>query len=333
MSGSRRALVTGAPGWLGTRLVEQLVLRGFAVRCLVHPDAENAVADAEIVRGDLRDTRSLAGITDGIDVVFHAAGLIHPPPLSLRGLFDVNTAGTKNLLAEGVRSGVRRFVYVSSNSAAGCNVSRDTLLNEYSRERPYMAYGRSKLEAEQYVNDVFVRGLLETVIVRPCWFYGPGQPQRQTRLMNMIIVGKAPLFGDGLNLRSMTEVDSLCDALIRCATETRAAGELYWIADERPYTTRHVYETIARLLDVELRTSSFPKVASDLSAFGDRVLQALHVYQMEIHVAGEMYKDIACSVTKAKKDLGWEPPTDLTGGMARSIAWARERGLLAEARG
>lgn len=329
-----KALVTGSPGWLGSRLVAELLRRDVEVRCVVHPAADTAGLEAmgaDVRRADLRDRASLQGAAAGIDTVFHVAGLIHPPMFGLRQLREVNTEGTAALLDEAVRAGARRFVHVSSNSAVGCNRDRAVPMNEYTVERPYLAYGRSKLAAEQLVNEAFVRERVETTIIRPCWFYGPGQPERQTRLMKMIIAGKAPMFGDGLNLRSMTEVDSLCDALIRAGSEPMAAGETYWIADERPYTTLHVYRTLAELLGVELRTSTFPRVASDLSAMGDTVLQALGLYQMELHVAGEMYKDIACIVAKARKDLGWEAPTDLRAGMARSIEWAREHGLLAQA--
>lgn len=325
-----KALVTGAPGWLGTRLVEGLRQLGFEVRCLVLPgvDATTLEATAEVVRGDLGDPASLHGVAQGCDVVFHAGGIIHPPALNVSRLRRVNFGGTQAVLAEAVRSGASRFMFVSSNSAVGCNRSRDVLMNEYTLERPYMSYGKSKFDAEQAVNEAFVTGLIDTTIVRPCWFYGPGQPERQTRLMNMIIAGKVPMFGDGLNLRSMTNVDSLCDALIKASSSSAAVGECYWIADEHPYTTLHVYQTIAELLGVELRTSNLPAAASGMSAMGDRVLQALGVYQMEIHVAGEMYKDIACRVSKAQKDLGWTPPGDLREGMSLSVEWARERGLL-----
>ncbi|MBA4371159.1 MAG: hypothetical protein C0418_06255 [Coriobacteriaceae bacterium] len=271
---------------------------------------------------------SLVAATAGVDAVFHAAGIIHTGMFGIGELRRINTQGTENLLDASVRSGVRRFVYVSSNSAVGCNRRRDVLMNEYTPPRPYMRYGASKSLAERAVNEAWVRGRIETTILRPCWYYGPGQPERQTRLMKMIMLGKAPLFGDGANLRSMTYVDSLCSAMLSAAEAPIARGETYWIADERPYSTLEIYRTLAAALGVELETSSYPAFASAGAALVDGALQGVGLYQMEIHVAGEMYKDIACSVAKAEKDLGWVPPGSLEDGMRASVAWAREAGLL-----
>ncbi|MFA5843282.1 MAG: NAD-dependent epimerase/dehydratase family protein [Coriobacteriia bacterium] len=326
-----KVLVTGAPGWLGIRLVQTLAREGIETRCLVLAGSDTSVltdAGAEVVEGDVLLPGTLAGAVDGVDTVFHAAGIIHTGMFSLGNLDRVNAGGTQNLLEAAVRAGVRRFVYVSSNSAAGCNRRRDVLMNEYTPPRPYMRYGWSKSLAERAVNEAWVREAIETTILRPCWYYGPGQPERQTRLMKMITLGKAPLFGDGANLRSMTFVDSLCDALVLAAETDVARGETYWIADERPYSTLEIYRTLADILGVELRTSTYPAFASAGAALVDGVLQRVGLYQMEIHVAGEMYKDIACSVAKAKKDLGWRSPTDLRDGMAESVEWARDAGLL-----
>src|SRR5262245_1685483 len=125
------AVVTGAPGWLGTALVEALT-RGATfpalkteprkVRCVVQLGVDVSPVErlgAEIVRADLRDRRALTGACDGASAVFHAAGIIHPR--RVQDLYDINVGGTKNLLEEAVGARVRRFVLVSSNSPAGLN--------------------------------------------------------------------------------------------------------------------------------------------------------------------------------------------------------------------
>lgn len=326
-----RCLVTGAPGWLGDRLAALLASKGAEVRCLVLPSADDTALrtlGAQVVRGDVTDAGSLRDAARGCDVVYHAAGLIHPRTFSIGDLDRVNAGGTRNVLAEAVSSGARRFVYVSSNSAAGNSPRRGELMTEETPERPYLAYGRSKRAAELAIGEAQAAGRIESVIVRPCWFYGPGQPERQTRLMRMVREGKAPMFGKGTNLRSMTYVDSLCEALVLASASEGANGRTYWVADARPYTTREIYETIARVVGVELETTNLPGIASDLSAAGDAFLQALGLYQMELHVAGEMDKDIACDPSRAREELGWQPPTDLESGMRRSYEWAVERGLL-----
>lgn len=325
------SLVTGAPGWLGNQLVRKLVEDGREVRCLVLPDADASELRSlgvEVVNGDVTQPDTLRGAARGCDVVYHAAGIVHPGTFTIGDLHRVNVGGTANVLREAVASRVRRFVFVSSNSAAGVNRRRGELMDETTPERPYLRYGASKRAAEELVRAAYDRGEIETSVIRPCWYYGPGQPERQTRLMRMVREGKAPMFGDGSNLRSMTYVESLCEALMIAAASGAAAGRTYWIADERPYTTREIYEAIAEIVGVELRTANLPGPASSVAAFGDAVLQAVGLYQMEVHVAGEMNKDIACSVERAKAELGYRPPTDLREGMRVSYEWAVARGLL-----
>jgi nucleoside-diphosphate-sugar epimerase len=326
-----KALVTGAPGWLGTRFVEILAEKNRDIRCLVLPGIDASYLQklgAEIVPGNISKPESLEGVADGVETVFHIVGIVHTRFFRVRDFFKINTAGTENMLECAIRAGVKRFIYVSSNSPAGCNYRRDVLMNEYIPPRPYMTYGKSKARSERAVNEAFIKGELETVILRPCWFYGPGQPARQTRLMTMIKNGNVPLFGDGSNLRSMTYIDSLCDALILAGEKEAAKGETYWIADEKPYTTLEIYQTIAELLGVKLKTINIPGFVSDMATMVDWTLQKLHMYQTETHVVGELNKNIACSIEKAKKDLGYEPKIDLREGMKRSIEWAKERGLL-----
>jgi nucleoside-diphosphate-sugar epimerase len=131
---------------------------------------------------------------------------------------------------------VRRFVHVSSNSPIGVNASPSEVFDENAPYAPYMHYGRSKMLAEQAVK---AAGDLETVIIRPPWFYGPNQPARQTTFFTMIRTGKVPLVGSGENRRSMAYVDNICQGLLLCESVPAARGQTYWIADRRPSETSH----------------------------------------------------------------------------------------------
>jgi nucleoside-diphosphate-sugar epimerase len=139
------------------------------------------------------------------------------------------------------------------------------------------------------------------------------------------------MFGDGANLRSMTYIPKLVEALQLVMEESSTAkGETYWIADETPYTTNHIYETIARLLGVADGYSPrrVPKPASQVLEVADKLFAKLGVYEKNVHVGGEMSRTIACDVTKATEELGYEPATGLEPGMRESIEWAREHGGL-----
>ncbi len=344
---ARIALVTGAPGWLGSRLVEALLgrvqdaavgERWDRVRALVLPGVDAgrlAGLDPrlELVTGDLRRPESLRPFMQGCEdaVVFHCAGLIHPKRIA--ELYDLNHLGTEKVLAAAIQAKARRLVYVSSNSVAGMNARRDVWFDETTADRPYMHYGRSKLLAEAAVRAAAFACDLETVVVRPPWYYGPYQPARQTTFFTMIRTGKAPIIGGGDNLRSMAYVDNLCQGLLLCADHAAARNRTFWIADRRPYPMHEIVDTVERLMRDEFGIRChggrlrLPAVATQVAYWADRALQTAGLYHQKVHVLSEMDKDIACTTASAERELGYAPQVDLQEGMRRSLRWLRDSGI------
>ncbi len=342
-------LITGAAGWLGRNLVRSLT-RGLpdcdlppqpqlTIRCLVLPGQDAAELDElsekiEIVEGDVRSPEDCGRFCQGAAgaVLLHTAAVIHPN--RVRDFYRINVSGTQNLLDAAVGARIRRAVVVSSNSPCGCNPHPDHLFDESSAYHPYMNYGRSKMQMEQIVRSFQDTGDIETVIVRAPWFYGPRQPARQTLFFKMIRDGKMPVVGSGNHRRSMAYIDNLCQGILLAAAAEPANGKMYWIADERPYTMNEIVDTVERLLETEFgqtcahRRLRLPAVAGGVAFAIDAMLQRLGRYHQKIHVLSEMNKTIACSVAKAKRELGYAPTVALEEGMTRSIRWCFERGLL-----
>jgi nucleoside-diphosphate-sugar epimerase len=239
--------------------------------------------------------------------------------------------GTVNLLDAAIPAGLDRAVIVSSNSPCGCNPHPDHLFDENSPYHPYMNYGRSKMLMELAV--VERRNKIDSVIIRAPWFYGPNQPPRQTLFFQMVRDGKAPIVGNGKNLRSMSYLGNLCQGLLLAATVEKAAGQIYWIADRRPYSMNEIIDTIERLLETEFgqtcahKRMRLPGIASEIAFAADATLQTLGLYQQKIHVLSEMNKTIACSVNRAEKELGYRPTIELEEGMRRSLAWCVAQGI------
>jgi len=342
-------LVTGAGGWLGSRLVESLArglpdderfsspAPGLRIKAFLLPGEDAArlrkqAPQVEIVTGDVSNpadcARLCAEAAQGLLV--HTAGVIHPH--RARDFTNVNLEGTKNVLDAAIKANVRRAVVVSSNSPIGCNPTREHRFDENSPYNPYMGYGRSKMEMELAVKSVQESGRLETVIIRPPWFYGPNQPPRQGLFFRMIRDGKAPVVGDGNNVRSMAYIDNLCQGLLLASTVDRANGQIYWIADRRAYTMNEIIDTIERLLEDEFHVPCahkrlrLPSLASTIAMVVDQAMQTTGLYNQKIHVLGEMNKNIACSVRKAEEELGYKPTIELKEGMRRSLAWMKEVG-------
>jgi nucleoside-diphosphate-sugar epimerase len=284
------------------------------------------------VEGDVRDPAAVGRLFEGAAgaTVFHLAGLIHPK--KPRDLLEVNTEGTRHLIAAASAAGARRIIGTSSNSPAGVSRDPSTVFDESTPPKPYMTYGLSKKLMEDDLNGAHRSGAIETVILRPCWFYGPEQPPRQSRFFQMIRKGKAPIVGDGECRRSMSYVDNTSLGLLLAAAKAEAAGETYWIADERPYTMNEIVDTVEELLenefdmDVEHDRMRLPSIASELALAVDFTLQRAGLYNQEVHVLSEMNKTIACSVAKARDQLGYRPSVDLREGMRRSISWCLSNG-------
>jgi nucleoside-diphosphate-sugar epimerase len=343
------AIVTGFPGWLGNRFMHFLheahpdfpddlqQPRFGRVRALVLPgtpvgEIEAKYPDLELVEGDVRDPGAVGRLFSGAEgaTVFHLAGIIHPG--KIKDLFAINTEGTRHVLAAASAAGARRIVATSSNSPAGAARDTSVVFDESSPYKPYMAYGRSKKLMEDDLNAAQAAGAVETVILRPCWFYGPEQPPRQSEFFRMIKGGKAPILGDGESRRSMSYVDNTSLGLLLAAATDRAAGETYWIADERPYSMNEIVDTVEDVLekdfgmDVAHDRMRLPSVASEVALGVDAVLQRAGLYQQKIHVLSEMNKTIACSTAKAREELGYRPSVELREGMRRSIQWCLENG-------
>ncbi|MGH9118523.1 MAG: NAD-dependent epimerase/dehydratase family protein [Acidimicrobiales bacterium] len=333
------AIVTGAAGWLGQNLVRALAPERNHVRALVFDDAdaplvELAGANVDVVVGDVRDPTVVDRLFDGDAgmgaTVFHTAAVIHPAG-RVRALFDVNVGGTQLVLDRARRANANRFVHVSSNSPFGVNRRPTDRFTEASPPDPYLAYGRSKLEAETLVRRAGRRGDLETVIIRSPWFYGPFQPERQTRWFRAVRRGRFPLVGDGRNRRSMVYTGHLVHGLLRAEAEAAAAGRAYWIADPEPYEMRTVLATVRTALAAEgLAVSGgqprLPRIAARMAQMTDAKAQALGRYVQPVHVLGDLVETIACDVSRARIELGYAPGVTLYDGMRASIRWCLERG-------
>jgi nucleoside-diphosphate-sugar epimerase len=286
----------------------------------------------ETVVGDVRDPATVDRLFDAVGPanVFNAAGVIHPEGRT-RELFDVNVGGTQLVLDRARRTGVPRFVHVSSNSPFGANPTPHDRFTEDSPYNPYLAYGQSKMEAEQLVQRSHDRGDVKTVIVRAPWFYGPFQPARQTRFFSAVRRGMFPIPGPGKNRRSLAYTGNLVRGLLRAEVASAAPGQSYWVADAEPYELRDVIQGVRDALEAEgLRVSPrqprLPVGAGLLAAALDGFAQGRGRYVQALHVLGELKDTIACDISRARAELGYRPTTTLVDGMRASIRWCLERG-------
>jgi nucleoside-diphosphate-sugar epimerase len=340
-------IVTGANGWLGRRVVRALtqghaemgeVGRGAKlVRIFLAPKEDGsdlAALGAQAMTGDVRDAASVRALMSGAEgaTVIHLAGVIHPRT-GTREFIDVNVDGTRNVVEAAAAAHVKRVIVMSSNSPIGVSRNPAEVFDEDSPYKPYMGYGRSKRAMEEWLRHrMSAPGMPEITIVRAPWFYGPEQPARQTRFFTMIKLGRFPLMDRGQNRRSMGYVDSLAYGILLTAAAPAAAGRIYWLADRRPYPMSEIVDTVRSVLHndfgfaVRPKTVNAPGLIADLARGADWTLQAAGKYNQQIHVLSEMNLTIACSIERAKRELGYQPLVELREGMRRSVAWVLDHG-------
>jgi nucleoside-diphosphate-sugar epimerase len=342
---SATTIVTGASGWLGRALIRSFtdsaspLHRVGTVRALIADETEREVLDSslsaagkvQVFVGDISDPGTadtlLRGARDAS--VIHTAAVIHPKRAA--DFQRVNVDGTSHLLDAAVAERVRRVVYVSSNSPFGFNADAHDRFRADEPFAPFMGYGRSKMEAELLVRSAEERGI-DAVIVRPPWFYGPWQPERQTSFFRMVRRGRFPLLGNGLNARSMVYIDNLVDGVDAADRVQAASGGAFWIADARAYTMNEVIASVRAALTMcgvpPLGSQRrFPKLLGSVARLADCRIQASGRYVQEAHVLGEMDLTIACDISRSREVLGYEPKVALLEGMIRSIEWCLARNI------
>jgi dihydroflavonol-4-reductase len=327
---ARNVLVTGATGFVGGNLVEALLRKRYSVTCLVRNSSSTRSLQKQNVRlvvGELNDPASLRIAAQGIQAVYHVAGLIKAA--KREQYFRVNQLGTRLLLevlAE-TNPGLSRFVHISSLAAAGPSQGEHGLTEE-DKTNPVSWYGESKLKSEEEV--LRFSKVFPTTILRPSAVYGP---QDRETLLIFRMIKQGCLFTPGRFIRrfSLIHVNDLTDACIKAGEGNSPSGEAYFISRPEIYTWEDVGRTIAHKLGKRYRQIAFPKwVAVTIGLAGDLWAAAtgLPATLNSQKVKELLQPSWVCNPSKAQAVLGFCPAIDLERGMNETVRWYLSQGWL-----
>jgi UDP-glucose 4-epimerase len=307
---SKRCLVTGGCGFIGSHLVEMLVAYGYDVRVadLRSPmdTASSAIPGVQYHQGDLGNLLNSDNLLEGVNTVFHLAWRFFPGFANRDVVADiqVNLVCLARLLQRCIENGVRRIIFFSTAAVYGpVGVS---VIRETHPTHPISAYGIAKLAAEKYVNLYHHLYGLEYCILRPALPYGPGQNPFGYQGVVAVFIGrilnKEPIviFGNDETItRGFFYVSDLAQAGVLAAESKRPVGT-YNIGG-KALSLRHMVDAITEIVgpDFDVTVNYSPSRPSDVS-------------------------QLILETTQARQILGWEPEVTLQEGLTRTWEWIQQ---------
>ncbi len=331
-----RVLVTGASGFIGSGLVSALTEAGHDVCALMRPSASSEfLKGIKFTRlaGDLGDQESMLRACEGVDVVYHAAGLTRAR--NKEEFFRFNAEATKNLAEAAVKSGsIQKFIFVSSLAAAGPSIGLSPR-SEAEADSPVSMYGESKLRAELYLDEF--KGKLNFISIRPPMVYGP----RDKNVFNFfktiqkqwmpILPAKTPT---GHKYYSAIHVDDLITALISALDapeEDYTNGERFFVTDGQIYTYERIMNVIAKELKVKPFRVKVPGfMMKTMASMGSIAGKALNKsFLMNRDKLNELTQDYwICSSQKSYDRFKFKPQYTMESGVPQTVAWYKINGWL-----
>lgn len=323
-----KALVTGATGFIGSHVADKLIERGFDLKCIMRKSSKNKWLNsdkAEFIAIDYDDKKSLIEAIQDVDYVFHIAGLNFA---NKKGEYQlVNTLGTKRIIEAAYESGqdLKRFVYVSSQTATGPSQSLDNPVNEDTERNPITAYGLSKKLAEDEV--MSYRGKVPFTILKPPAVLGP----RDTAvygLFKMMYIGFAGHIGLKKKYVSLIHSEDLSRGIVEAALSDNTIDKTYFLANDEFVD----WDYISEVFKVQMNKSFYLKLkvpdpivltVGAISGFIFELFggQAKFNYDKAIDFTRTYW---TCSSERAKRDFGFEQKVPFDIGVRETFLWYKQ---------
>ncbi|MBC8490116.1 MAG: NAD-dependent epimerase/dehydratase family protein [Bacteroidetes bacterium] len=245
--------VTGASGFIGTRIVRSLLTRNYNVRAGVHNlskvKAIQNNPDFEVVEIDICNKNSLKHVFDGVDFLYHFAASVNSK-LPAEKLYHVNVEGTRNTWEAASQAGVKKTLYCSSTAVYGLLSKKEKMITEDVPARAVEPYGNSKLEGEKIVNKIRKAKGLNSIIIRPTAVFGPGERSTFGKLLKGAAYSKLLLSGGFQNKKfSYVHVQDVAEAAIHLMENEGNSEHIFNIAVDQSITYEEAFRSYLQALD------------------------------------------------------------------------------------
>lgn len=310
-----RVLVTGANGFIGSRLCKTLISNGYHLNAVVRKKCSNKNLSytkqflIENIGGDIEWVE----ILKNVDIVIHLAGRVHVKEMndkaSISKYRSINVEGTMNLARQAASVNVKRFIYMSSVKVCGEISKEGKPFKENDPPAPLGPYAVSKLETEQALKSLVTGSGMELVVIRPPLVYGPGVKANFLKMMKLVDMGIPLPFGNVPNKRSFIALDNLVGFIIRCIEHPAAANQTFLISDGEDLSTSVLLKRLGEAMGKSSKLFPFPKILLELCA---------------LLIGGKaLVQRLCCSLQvdnrKAIEKLGWSPVVNVEEALEMTV--------------
>ncbi|AAU26850.1 TPA: NAD-dependent epimerase/dehydratase family protein [Legionella pneumophila] len=309
-----KILITGATGFIGRSLVPALLSEGHDVRCAVL-QLDSTLQAEQIVINNLEVHTDWTDALRNVEIVIHLAARVHImkeyATSSLDEYCKINSIATKNFVEQAVQNNVKRFIFLSTIKVHGEFSQNNLPFSEDCRTQPEDPYAKSKLYAEQFIQEICQNARMEFVILRPPLVYGPYVKANFLRILQLVDK-KWPLpFGSIYNKRTFIYIDNLVSAISAVVSEPSAANQVYLVADDCSWSLTQLVQTLSRKMNTKLFLIPIPV----------QILIFLFKLCGLKNINTRLFSSLEVSNEKIKSQLGWTPPVSSIDGLEKTVKW------------
>ena len=303
-----KILITGANGFIGAHLCQELSSRKIGFRATARNANEKNYAD--FVSCDLEITESLNPLMDGCDIVVHLAGRAHVTSDDSQERYQIaNEFVTHQLANAAAQNGISRFVYISSIKVNGESNTPGLPIRSSDTPSPLDNYGRSKLAAEKVLQEICRVNNMEYVIIRPTLVYGKGVKANFSALISAVKRGIPLPIATVKNARSMIGINNLVDLIITTCTNPKAANQTFLASDGIDTSTPALVRFIAASLDRRSRIFPFPI----------SILRFLASVFGKSSAIDKLTGSLSVDISHTTNTLDWRPPFSIESEIAKAV--------------